>query len=225
MRTLYTTSLGAFQPRKLLTVRGSVGPISMTGSWAAFAVYTQAGDQLSPLAAWSVYGVEITSGRAVVLAKDTTATELSELPFPSAGDGFIVWDEMMNGGNKVLMRYDVNSGAITQLKLPAGTYPVYASASGGAVGGQNSIRRYRRPCHDARTNQPLPPHTGQALSQTARPCGREPAPAAAPLTLARQLTPTPSARRQAGWRRPEGQVVQPAEPVPVCPRCETTETG
>ena len=60
MRTLYTTSLGAFQPRKLLTVRGSVGPISMTGSWAAFAVYTQAGDQLSPLAAWSVYGVEIT---------------------------------------------------------------------------------------------------------------------------------------------------------------------
>jgi hypothetical protein len=45
-RTLYTTRLAAFQPRKLLTVSGSVGPISMTGSWAAFAVYAQAADTL-----------------------------------------------------------------------------------------------------------------------------------------------------------------------------------
>lgn len=133
MRTLYTTNLSAFQPRKLLTVRGSIGPISMSGQWAAFAVYTQAGEQLSPLAAWSVYGVQITTERAVVLASGTNSTALSELPFPTVGDGFIVWDELMNGGNKVLLRYDVNSGATTQLKMPAGMYPVYPSASGGAL--------------------------------------------------------------------------------------------
>ena len=53
-----------------------------------------------------------------------------------------------------------------------------ASLRRSAVGGQNSIRRDRRPCHDGRTNQPPPPHIGQTHSQTARPCGREPAPAA-----------------------------------------------
>jgi hypothetical protein len=133
MYTLYATSLSAFQPRKLLALTGSIGPISMSGQWAAFAVYRQAGEQLSPLAAWSVYGVQITTGRAVVVASGTNSTELSELPFPTVGDGFIVWDELMNGGSKVLLRYDVNSGATTQLKVPAGTYPVYPSASGGAL--------------------------------------------------------------------------------------------
>lgn len=132
-RTVYTTRLAAFQPRKLLTVTGSVGPISMSGSWAAFAVYTQAADQLSPLAAWSVYGLQITTGRAVVLASGAGATELSELPFPTVGGGFIVWDELTNGGKKVLRRFDVNSGTMTELTLPTGAYPVYPSASGGAL--------------------------------------------------------------------------------------------
>jgi hypothetical protein len=132
-RTLYTTGLAAFQPRKLLTVTGSVGPISMSGSWAAFAVYKQAADQISPLAAWSVYGLQITTGRAVVLASGTGATELSELPFPTVGSGFIVWDQLTNGGNKVLNRFDVNSGKTTELTLPTGTYPVRPSAAGGAL--------------------------------------------------------------------------------------------
>ena len=132
-RTLYTTRLTVFQPRKLLTVTGIVGPISMSGSWAAFAVYKQAADQISPLAAWSVYGFQITTGRAVVLASGTGATELSELPYPTAGGGFIVWDQVTNGGKKVLKRFDVNSGMTTELTLPTGTYPVYPSAAGGAL--------------------------------------------------------------------------------------------
>jgi hypothetical protein len=130
--TLYATAVAAFRPRKLLTINGSVGPISMSGSWAAFAVYTQAGQELSPLGAWSVYGVEITSGRSVVLATGT-GTELDELPFPTVGDGFIVWDELINVGNKVLWRYDTSSGARTQLALPSGTYPVRPSAAGGTL--------------------------------------------------------------------------------------------
>ena len=131
--TLYTTGIAAFQPRKLLTVAGIIGPISMSGSWAAFAVYAQAGQEISPLASWTVYGVEMTSGRSVVLASGTNATELSELPFPTVGDGFIVWDELMNGGNKVLWRYDTISGSTTQLTLPSGTYPLRPSAAGGSL--------------------------------------------------------------------------------------------
>jgi hypothetical protein len=131
--TLYTTGVAAFRPRKLLSVNGNIGPIRMSGSWAAFAVYTQAGEELSPLGAWSVYAVEITSGRSVVLARGTSPTELSELPFPTVGDGFIVWDELMSGGNKVLWRYDTNSGSTTQLRLPGGTYPVRPSAAGGTL--------------------------------------------------------------------------------------------
>lgn len=131
--TLYTTGVTTFQPRKLLTINGSIGPIGMSGSWAAFAVYTQAGQELSPLAAWSVYGVEITSGRSIVLASGTNTIQLSELPFPTVGDGFIVWDELMSVGNKVLWRYDTNSGLTTQVALPSGTYPVRPSAAGGMV--------------------------------------------------------------------------------------------
>jgi hypothetical protein len=131
--TLYTTGVTTFQPRKLLTINGSIGPISMSGLWAAFAVYAQSGQELSPLGSWSVYGVEITSGRSVVLASGTDSTQLSELPFPTVGDGFIVWDELMSVGNKVLWRYDTNSGARIQIKLPSGTYPVRPSASGGTL--------------------------------------------------------------------------------------------
>jgi hypothetical protein len=47
------------------------------------------------------------------------------------------------------------------------------------VGRQNSSRRDRRPCHDARTNQSPCLHTCQTFSQTARPHSREPAFAAA----------------------------------------------
>jgi hypothetical protein len=131
--TLYTTGVATFQPRTLLTVTGIIGPVRMAGSWAAFAVYAQAGQEVSPLASWSVYGVQITTGRSVVLAQGTNPTELSELPFPTVGDGFIVWDELMSGGNKVLWRYDTNSGLTTQVALPSGTYPVRPSAAGGMV--------------------------------------------------------------------------------------------
>jgi len=132
-RNLYTTSIAAFEPRKLLTVNGNIGPISMAGGWAALAVYTQAGQQLSPLGSWSVYAVEITSGRSVVLASGANETQLSELPFPTAGDGVIVWDELLSPGNKVLWRYETSSGATTQLKLPANTDPVRPSAAGGTI--------------------------------------------------------------------------------------------
>lgn len=132
-QSLYTTGVSKFQPRQLLTIKGSIGPISMSGSWAAFAVYTQAGQELSPLGSWSVYGVEIISGRSVVLASGADATQLSELPYPTVGDGFIVWDELMSVGNKVLWRYDTDSGASTQIKLPSGTYPVRPSAAGGTL--------------------------------------------------------------------------------------------
>jgi hypothetical protein len=131
--TLYTTGVTTFQPRELLTITGNIGPISMSGSWAAFAVYTQAGQELSPLGSWSVYGVETSSGRSVVLASGTNATQLSELPYPTVGDGFIAWDELMSVGNKVLWRYDTSSGASTQIKLPIGTYPVRPSAAGGML--------------------------------------------------------------------------------------------
>ena len=131
--TLYTTGVATFQPRKLLTINGSIGPVRMSGSWVAFVVYTQAGQELSPLATWSVYGVEVTSGRSLVLASGTNAIQLSELPFPTVGDGFIVWDELMSVGNKVLWRYDTNSGATAQVGLPSGTYPVRPSAVGGML--------------------------------------------------------------------------------------------
>ena len=133
IHTLYTTSLGSFQPRQLLTVEGKIGPISMSGTWAAFAVYAQAGDQLSPLAAWTVYGVETVSGRSVKLATGSDPTELSELPYPTAGAGFIVWDELLSDGQKVLRRFDEGSGSTSQIKLPVGVYPVRPSASGGSV--------------------------------------------------------------------------------------------
>jgi hypothetical protein len=118
----------------LFTVNGKkIGPVSMSGGWAAFAVYTQAGQQVSPLGSWSVYGVEIASGRSVVLASGSNATQLSELPFPTVGDGFIVWDELIKVGNKVLWRYDLTSGTSTQLKLPADIYPVRPSAAGATL--------------------------------------------------------------------------------------------
>ena len=131
--TLYTTGVTMFQPRQLLRIPGNIGPISMSGSWAAFAVYTQAGQVLNPLGSWSVYGVEITSGRSVVLASGTNATQLSELPYPTVGDGFIVWDELMSIGNKVLWRYDTNTGVSSQIRLPSGTYPIRPSAAGGTL--------------------------------------------------------------------------------------------
>jgi hypothetical protein len=133
LHTLYTTGLGSFQPRRLMTVAGTIGPINMSGTWAAFAVYAQADDQLSPLAAWTVYGVETISGRSVKLATGSDPTELSELPYPTAGDGFIAWDELMSGGQKVLWRFDESSGAKSEIKLPAGAYPVRPSASGMSV--------------------------------------------------------------------------------------------
>ena len=130
---LYTTGVATFQPRKLLTSNGIIGHIGMSGSWAALAVYTQAGQQLSPLASWSVYGVNLATGRSVVLASATNSIQLSELPFPTVGDGFILWDELMGVGNKVLLRYDTGSGAIAQVALPSGTYPVRPSAVGGML--------------------------------------------------------------------------------------------
>lgn len=133
LHALYTTSLDSFQPRQLLTVAGDIGPIGMSGTWATFAVYAQADDQLSPLAAWTVYGVETVSGRSFKLATGNDPTELSELPYPTAGDGFIFWDELMSDGQKALWRFDEGSGATSQIKLPAGIYPVRPSASGGRV--------------------------------------------------------------------------------------------
>src|SRR5487761_1341352 len=66
------------------------------------------------------------------------------------------------------------------------------------VGRQNSIRRDRRPCRDARTNQHPLINTCQALLQTARPHGREPALAA----------PTPR-------RAPFPSSPRPQDPRPV----------
>lgn len=130
LKTLYVTSLAAFQPRRLLTVTGKIGPISVAGRWAAFAVYTQEGSQLTPLASWSVYGVDVTTGRSVAVANGHSATELSELPDPTAGQDYIIWDQLMDTGAKVLWRYDTTTGARTQLALPKGMYPVKPSAVG-----------------------------------------------------------------------------------------------
>jgi hypothetical protein len=133
MHTIYATGRHGFSPHKLMDVNGKIGPISMAGSWVAFTAYAQAGDQISPLAAWTVYGINLATGRTVALATGSNAVELRELPFPTVGDGFIVWDALAQNSNKVLMRYDEGSGAIAQLTLPPATFPVYPSASGGMV--------------------------------------------------------------------------------------------
>ena len=130
MHVLYGTGTAEFAPRRLLSVPGSIGPISMSGDWAAFTVYTQAAGQLSPLAAWTVYAIQITTRRVLRLAAGTNQTELTEMPRPTVGDGFVVWDELMPGAGKVLWLYQVDSGGTRRIGLPAGTYPVAPSAVG-----------------------------------------------------------------------------------------------
>ena len=134
MDTLYSTSTAVFAPRELVSLHGfSISPISMAGTWAAFTAYRQAGDQLSPLAAWTVYAIQIPTGRVVRLATGTSETELREMPVPSVGDGFIVWDELMPKVGKVLWLYDLASHGTRRLDLPASAYPVYPSAAGKRV--------------------------------------------------------------------------------------------
>ena len=128
--TLYSTPLSPFKPHRVFTSRDTIGPISMFGSWAAFATFRQAGDQLSPAAAWSVYGVDVSSGKAVTLATGNGPIELSEVPFPTVGDGFIVWDELMPDHAKVLWRYDIATGISARLPLQADMYPVRPTAVG-----------------------------------------------------------------------------------------------
>lgn len=128
--TLYASPLTGFHAQQVLTVRDTIGPISMFGSWAAFATYRQAGDQLTPAAAWSVYGVDVNSGATVTLATGSGPIELSEVPYPTVGDGFIVWDELMPDRAKVLWRYDVATGKTSQLALPADMYPARPTAAG-----------------------------------------------------------------------------------------------
>lgn len=133
IHVLYRTGLSAFQPRQLLTVKGTIGPISMAGSWSAFTVYTQVAGSVTPLASWSVYAVNTVSGAVVHLASGATQIELTEMPMPTVGSDFIVWDELMSGPRKLLFRYDLNSGSTKQLDLPAGMYPVRPYADGRKV--------------------------------------------------------------------------------------------
>jgi hypothetical protein len=133
IHVLYRTGLGAFQPKQLLSVKGTIGPISMAGSWVAFTVYSQAANSVSPLASWSVYGVNTLSGGVAHLASGANQTELSEMPRPTVGRDFIIWDELVSGPRKLLFRYDLNAGSTKQLDLPAGMYPVNPSADGRKV--------------------------------------------------------------------------------------------
>lgn len=127
---LFVTPVAAFQPRKLLTVAGTIGPLSMSGNWVAFSVYTQRQGLVTPLASWTVNAVEVTSGRAIQLAAAGNATELTEMPRVTAGDGFIAWDELVAGPVKTIWVYDTSSGARRRLSLPSGQYPVGPSAYG-----------------------------------------------------------------------------------------------
>ncbi len=130
LQTLYVTDISKFSPRELLKVNDKISSVSFFGSWASVVTFRQAGDQISPLADWAVYGINTSTGQTIQLAVGVGGTELSELPQAAAGDGFIVWDELMSAGRKVLWRYDLQSGGKTQLSLPSGMYPVSPVASG-----------------------------------------------------------------------------------------------
>ncbi len=133
LSTLYVSPLQPFRPRTLLKTPDKIGTISAVGSWAAFATYRQAGDQLSPLAAWTVYAVDLEAGRVIKLASGTGATELSELPQPTIGNGYVVWDELMGSGHRVLWHYDLASGTRSPVSLPTDMSPVGPFAAGDQV--------------------------------------------------------------------------------------------
>lgn len=133
MHTVYVTDLSKFSPRELLTVKDNISSVSFFGSWVSVVAFRQAGEQISPLADWVVYAINTNTGRTIQLAVGAGNVALSELPQAAVGDGFIVWDELMSAGRKVLWRYDLASGGKTQLSLPAGTYPVRPVASGSSL--------------------------------------------------------------------------------------------
>lgn len=133
LHTVYVTGLSKFSPRQLLTLNDTISSVSFFGSWASVVAFRQIDDQISPLGDWVVYGININTGGTIKLAVGTGDTELSELPQAAVGDGFIVWDELMSAGHKVLWRYDLTSGERTQLNLPASTYPVRPVASGSSL--------------------------------------------------------------------------------------------
>lgn len=133
LHTVYVTDLSNFSPRQLLTVNDKIASVSFFGSWVSVVTFQQAGDQISPLADWVVYAINSDTGRTLKLAVGAGDSELSELPEAAVGDGFIVWDELMSAGRKVLWRYDLASGGRTQLNLPAGMYPVRPVASGSSI--------------------------------------------------------------------------------------------
>lgn len=130
LHAVYVTDVAKFSPRELLKVSDTVSSISAFGAWTSVVTFQQAGSQLSPLADWVVYGINTSTGHTIKLAVGAGATELSELPQAAVGDGFIVWDELMNTGRKVLWKYDVTSGTTTQVSLPPGMYPASPVASG-----------------------------------------------------------------------------------------------
>lgn len=130
LHTAYVTDVAKFSPRELLRVSDTVSSISTFGVWASLVTFEQVGSQLSPLAGWVVYGINVSTGQTIKLAVGAGGTELSELPQAAVGDGFIVWDELMTAGRKVLWRYDLASGATTQVSLPGDMYPANPVASG-----------------------------------------------------------------------------------------------
>jgi hypothetical protein len=133
LHAVYVTNVSKFAPRELLTVSDSIASVSFFGAWASVVAFRQVDDQLSPLGDWVVYGINTSTGRTIKLAVGAGVPELSELPQAAVGDGFIVWDELMSSGRKLLWRYDLASGATTQLNLPAGMYPVSPVASGSTL--------------------------------------------------------------------------------------------
>jgi hypothetical protein len=82
------------------------------------------------LGSWTLYLVNAVSGISQQLATANGVAQLSELPYPTVGNGFVLWDELIAPGQKVLLRYDLTSKTRSQVGVPSGMYPVRPSISG-----------------------------------------------------------------------------------------------
>lgn len=111
---------------------GSISPLVASTRWLAYVVYQQAGDGTT-LASWTLDAVEISSGRAQVVARGTGETQLRELPMPSVEGDTLVWDELSGPGVKVLDVLDLSTGQRRLLPLPQSVFPVRPWIDGDTV--------------------------------------------------------------------------------------------
>ena len=106
--------------------------VVVDGDWVVFMEYQQHQQEFTT-DFWSLQAVNLSTGHSIEVAGASQRPVTLELPFYSLSGHFLVWDQLLASGQKVLRLRNLESGSEENIPLPESMYPTRPTMDGDTV--------------------------------------------------------------------------------------------